>query len=49
MRALPAAAMAAFRADAAVRNQQDAETAADVPMAMAYLDRCGATFEQVPG
>lgn len=45
----PAATIAAFHAEAAIRNRQDAETAADVPRAMAYLDRCGATFEQVPG
>lgn len=49
MRALPISAVAAFHADAVARNRRDAKTAADVPKAMAYLDRCGATFEQVPG
>lgn len=49
MRALKATAIATFHADAVARNRRDAKTAADVPKAMAYLDRCGATFEQVPG
>lgn len=49
MRILPAAAIQAFHVKDAARNRRDAKTAADVPKAMAYLDRCGATFEQVPG
>lgn len=49
MRILPESAIAEFRAEAATRNRCDHKTAANVPGMMAYLDRCGATFEAVPG
>lgn len=49
MKALATSAIQGFHAEAAARNRRDSRTAADVPKALAYLDRCGATFEQVPG
>lgn len=49
MRVLPQTEVAKVEAASARRNRGDSKLAAGVPAAMAYLDRCGATFEAVPG
>lgn len=49
MRALSHAEVVSIEAAMALRNRNDPGLAAGVPGAMAYLDRCGATFEAVPG
>jgi hypothetical protein len=38
-----------MKAAITLRNRKDPGLAAGVSRAMAYLDRCGATFEAVPG
>ena len=49
MRILPQTEVAKVEAAMARRNRGDSKLAEGVPAAMAYLDRCGATFECVPG
>lgn len=49
MRVLPQAEVARMKAAMALLNRGDAKLAAGVPRTMAYLDRCGATFEAVSG
>lgn len=49
MRVLSQAEVAKVKDAMVLRNRVDTKLAAGVRRAMAYLDRCGAIFEQVPG
>lgn len=49
MRVLSKAEVAKTNEALALLNRDDPKLAAGVPGSMAYLDRCGATFEAVPG
>lgn len=49
MRILSPAEVATLHAELALLNRSDPKLSAGVPRAMDYLDRCGATFETVPG
>jgi len=49
MRALSHAEVVSMEAAMALRNRNDPCLTSGVPSAMAYLDRCGARFEAVPG
>lgn len=49
MRVLSEAEVARTKEAMVLLNRSDDKLAAGVPRAMAYLDRCGAQFEAVPG